>query len=181
MNLESLANLGEVVSAIAVVASLLYLAVQVRQATRAQRTENYGRALDRISAMQAMLSHDGETSRIFAIGVEDTTRLTPLDRIRYTWALYEAFGAFEFMYHTWRTNEIPEEVWRRWSYTVAWWLSFPGVRAWWHNRPVRFSDSFTSYVETVIRDNPVDPEAGRRWRAFVETGDAAGEAGPTPG
>ena len=40
-NLESLANLGEIVGAIAVVVSLIYLAVQVRQNTQAQQTENF--------------------------------------------------------------------------------------------------------------------------------------------
>jgi hypothetical protein len=41
IDLQSLANLGEVIGAVAVVASLLYLAVQVRQGTKAQQTENY--------------------------------------------------------------------------------------------------------------------------------------------
>ena len=48
MDLEALANLGEVIGAAAVVASLLYLAVQVRQRTKAQRTENYARAGSRV-------------------------------------------------------------------------------------------------------------------------------------
>jgi hypothetical protein len=45
LDLETLANLGEFVSAIAVVVSLVYLAYQVRQSTHSLRTENYARAL----------------------------------------------------------------------------------------------------------------------------------------
>ena len=44
-DLESLANPGEIIGAVTVVVSLVYLAVQVRQNTQAQQTENFSRAL----------------------------------------------------------------------------------------------------------------------------------------
>jgi len=167
IDLQSLANLGEVVGAAAVVASLLYLAVQLRQATKAQQTENYARAMERVSAMQSVLSHDGELSHIFARGVQDTSQLTALEKIRFTWSLYEAFDAFEFMFHTYNTDQMPEEVWKRWSTTVAWWLSFPGVQTWWKNRPVQFTESFTRFVESLIDNNPTNIEAKQRWMDYV--------------
>lgn len=167
IDLQSLANLGEVIGAAAVVASLLYLAVQVRQGTKAQRTENYARALDRIAAMQSALSQDSEISSIFARGVQDIGKLTTLERIRLTWGLYEMFDAFEFMFYTYKNDEIPEEVWARWSRTIAFWLSFPGIAAWWDVRPVQFIQSFTEFVETLVRDNPTDKAAIERWQQFV--------------
>jgi hypothetical protein len=51
--LQDLANLGEFVSALVVLGSFVYLAVQMRQNTQAIQAENYSRALDRISSMQA--------------------------------------------------------------------------------------------------------------------------------
>ncbi len=169
MDLQSLANLGEVVGAVAVVASLLYLAVQVRQSTKAQQTENYARAVDRISSMQATLSQDSEVSRIFATGVEDASNLTALEKIRFTWFLYEMFDAFEFMFHTYRSGEMPEEVWQRWALTVAFWMNFPGVLTWWENRPVDLTESFTLHVKSIIQDNPTNIEASQRWQQFVSS------------
>ena len=117
--LESLANLGEIIGAIAVVVSLIYLAVQVRQNTQAQRTENFSRALDRVAALQATLSQDPESSVIFSKGVLDSSELTPKERLQFTWAMYELFGAFEFMFLASKADAIPEEIWRRWSFAVA--------------------------------------------------------------
>lgn len=171
IDLQSLAYLGEIVAAAAVVASLIYLAVQVRQSTRAQRTENFARALDRISAIQSMLSQDAEMTHLFSRGVRDASSLSALEKIRFTWSLYEAFGAFEFMFQTHQTGDIPEEVWERWSLIVAWWMTFPGVQVWWANRPVEFTESFTIFVERIIRDNPTDAEANERWQQFVASGD----------
>ena len=167
IDLQSLANLGEVIGAAAVVASLLYLALQVRQSSKAQRTENYARALERVSAFQALLSQDSDLARIFAKGVGDASKLTGLEKIRFSWSLYEAFGSFEFMFHTYKTNEIPEEVWKRWSATAAWWLNYPGVQQWWTNRPVNFTESFTLFVESIMRENPTDIEASQRWQKFI--------------
>jgi len=170
MNLESLANLGEIIGAIAVVVSLIYLAVQVRQNTRAQQAENFSRALDRVAAMQATLSRDPDISVIFSKGVSDPSNLTTGERLQFTWAMYELFGAFEFMFLASKENSIPEEFWQRWSSAVAWWLTFPGVQSWWNVRPIPFTGSFTSYVESLLENNPTNPESSRRYQDFVAQG-----------
>lgn len=169
-NLESLANLGEIIGAVAVVVSLIYLAVQVRQNTRAQQTENLSRVLDRVSAMQAALSQDSDMSVLFSKGVSDPSKLTPQERIRFTWALYEFFGTFEFLFFASKDNSVPEEIWQRWSSAAAWWLTFPGVQTWWRVRPIPFADSFTSYIEFLLDNNPTSAESTQHYLDFVDQG-----------
>lgn len=176
-DLESLANLGEIIGAIAVVVSLIYLAVQVRQNTQAQRTENFSRALDRVAAIQAALSQDSGTAVIFAKGVVDPGKLTPKERIQFTWSMYELFGAFEFMFLASKSNSLPEDVWQRWSSAVAYWLSFAGVRNWWQARPIPFTTDFTSYVERLLQDNPVDADAAKRYDDFIAGGNPHAQPG----
>jgi len=178
MDLQTFADLGEFFGGIAVIVSLVYLALQVRQNTLSLRTENYSRTLDRIAAIQSQLSRDGEFSRLLARGVADASALTPRERIQFTWILYETFGAFEFMFHAAQTRALPDEVWERWSATVAWWLSFPGAQVWWQHRPAPFSASFTAYVEEILRNNPTDRAAVARWQAFVAHGDTRSESQP---
>ena len=167
LDLQALANLGEFISGLVVIASLAYVAVQVRQNPQSLRTENYARALDRVSAMQSQMSRDGQFSTLFSKGVVDPSTLSRQERIQFTWWAYEAFGAFEFMFHQAQSHAIPDEVWERWSATTAWWLSFPGIRALWAAKPAPFSASFSAFVDTCIRDNPVDSAAARRWQEFV--------------
>lgn len=169
-NLETLANLGEFVSAIVVVVSLVYLAYQVRQNTESLRIENYARVLERVANMQARLSSDAVFSELIARGAADPARLTAGERVQFTWTFYEMFGAFEFMLHQATSNTLPEEVWQRWSETMSWWLSLPGVKAWWIARPAPFSASFTSYVDGKLREGTTDVDASRRWAAFLKTG-----------
>ena len=170
MDLQYLANVSEIIGSVVVILSLVYVAVQIRQNTESQRMENYSRGLDRLAAMQSMLSQDSEMSLLFSRGAVDSSKLTPQERVRFTWAIYEALGAFEFKFHASRNHAIPEEVWTRWSAGVAYWLTFPGFQACWHARPIPFTVSFTAYVDSVLKDNPTDVEQSRRNREFITQG-----------
>jgi hypothetical protein len=167
VNLETLANLGEFVSGVAVVLSLVYLAVQIRQNTRAQRTDSYARALDRIAQIQGRMSQEGELADILRKGLVDHRQLSERERIQFTWIFYEMFGAFEFIFHQSRGAALADDVWQRWSATLLWWLSFPGVRAWWDARPSPFTPSFTEFIESHRSATPPDPDANRRWTKFL--------------
>ncbi len=76
MNLQDLANFGEFIGGLVVIVSLAYLSIQVRQNTQSIRTENYARALDRISAIQAQMSRDDAFSTMFSRGAADPSALT---------------------------------------------------------------------------------------------------------
>jgi hypothetical protein len=174
MDLDSLAKLGEFVGGFFVVISLVYLAHQVRQNTKSLRTENHARILDRMSNIQSRASADPDLNRILAVGAESPGRLTPLERLRFSWALYEMFGAAEFMYLQFRQNALPAAVWGRWEATLVWWLSHPGMAAWWAARPAPFADSFEVFATGILRERRMDPAVLARWQGFI-----AGEGLPS--
>ncbi len=167
MDLDTLAKLGEFIGGIFVVVSLAYVAYQVRQNTESLRTENYGRVLERMSTLQSRLSCDQELNRVVVRGSQHPGRLTAVERIRFSWAMYELFGAAEFMYHQAQRKALPDAVWNRWQASLVWWLSNPGVRSWWVAKPAPLSVDFEAFTEKLVRDRPADAEAARRWEAFV--------------
>lgn len=175
MSTSVLQIIGTAVSVLAVTLSLLNLAFQMRQQTKALRSQNYAHALGRLAAVQARLSGDADLADLFARGVRDTSRLTLPERIQFTWAFYEIFGSFEFMYDQARAGALPGEVWKRWEATLAWWLSLPGVKSWWQARPTPFGPRFTGLVEQQLQAPQVDREAAARWQAFVANPHAQAE------
>ena len=167
MDLAALANLGEFIGGLFVVVSLIYLAYQVRQNTRSLRSENYARLLDHMSMLQSRLAIDPEFNHIFVVGAQDPGRLTSAERVRFSWGLYELFGAAEFMYHQSRENSLPEAVWGRWEATIGWWLSHPGMRDWWNSKPAPLAADFQAFGDDLIRNDRFDVAADERWRSFV--------------
>jgi hypothetical protein len=178
VDLDSLAKLGEFVGGFFVIVSLIYLAHQVRQNTRSLRTENYARVLDRMSTVQSRLSVDPELNRIVTVGAENPHRLSRSERIRFSWAMYELFGAAEFMYLQAQDHALPEAVWARWEASLVWWLSHPGMREWWVAKPAAMASNFEGFVQELLRTRSVDHAALSRWHDFV-AGDTALPQSPT--
>lgn len=177
MDLDTLAKLGEFVGGFFVVVSLAYLAYQVRQNTRSLRAENYARVLDRMSALQSQLSVNPELNRIVVVGAGDPGALEPQERVRFGWAMYELFGAAEFMYHQAEQKALPTEVWTRWQKTVAWWFHSPGIRTWWENKPTPLSSDFERFCDDLRRTGTIDAQAARRWELFVAGEDPVRDVG----
>lgn len=167
MNLQLMAQLADLIGAITIVVSLIYVGIQVRQNTRSLRAENYAHALDRVAEMQARLSTNSELVRIFSTGLADPLSLRRSERLQFTWSLYEMFGSFEFMYLQSREGALRDDVWTRWSDTMTWWLQWPGVQQWWRAQPTPFSASFATFVEARIGAPVPDAERARRWAEFL--------------
>ena len=82
MTLQDLGNLGEFVGAIAVVISLVYLAAQIRQNTRALHSSSYSQAAEQLWLANLAIAQDRDLARIVAddsagepLSLEDTARL----------------------------------------------------------------------------------------------------------
>ena len=67
MTLEDLGNIGEFVGAIAVVMSLLYLAIQIRQNTKTVRTSTYQSVLESSHRVNEYLA-DPQRERLYRMG-----------------------------------------------------------------------------------------------------------------
>lgn len=167
MDLDTLTKLGQAVGGFFVVLSLIYLARQVRQNSMLLITENYGRVLERMSAVQSRLAAEPQFHHIVVVGAQSPGELSGSERVRFTWAMYELFGAGEFMYNQAQEDALPPEVWDRWESTIAWWASHPGIRAWWASKPTPFTSDFEALVDGMIEADAVDPGTIRRWERFV--------------
>ena len=126
-DLASLANLGEFVGGIGGIVTLVYLAVQVRSNTTAQRNEIEARTLERLGGMQRMFTTDADVSDMYNRGLTDPTALTFGERMRFAWYCTEFFGAMEFLFAQHRRGNVSEDLWQRWDKTFHFWMHFPGM------------------------------------------------------
>jgi hypothetical protein len=171
MDLDQLASIGEFLGGVGVILSLLYLAFQLRDHSRGLRSESYGRSLDRLGRMQERFAEDSDFARIYNKGLADPEGLSVEERIRFTWGCTEMFGAFEYMHYQQMQGDLPEEIWHRWQETIKFWMTFPGMRAWWHCKPSPFSTEFSSFVEDCIREG-YQPEHPGVWQDWMLSGAA---------
>ena len=157
MTLETLSSVAQLVAAIGVVASLFYLAVQIRQNTRSQRSVVVDSLTSSLIALLGPHSPDPNQMRAFASVVEDWHGATEDDRLRAVSMLFTTFKLFENAWFQQRQGTLEREQWESWDLHIRVYYHRPGVQTWWSDRRGLFSVGFRNYLEATKPISEVSP------------------------
>ena len=158
MSLEDLGNIGEFVGAIAVVASLVYLALQIRQNTsQLNQNTDVVRAnaeLDnaRLAAeFNAHLAENSELSELWRLGTSQSENLTESQQIRFGFMMGDLFYRLEGLFRQQQRGFLALDSWAAWDRLMSTLLRTPRVRSWWHAQQHPFSGAFMEHVDGLIQ------------------------------
>jgi hypothetical protein len=150
MNWEALGAIGEIVGAVAVVLTLGYLAVQMRQNTREVRLSAFQAVTDRIHQWNSDLARDPELARIYGAGLVDPKSLDVNERIRFEAHVVNQLRSWEDLFVHRRTARIEEDVWTARSVAHRRFLAEPGLRGVWERRKETFARDFQELIDREI-------------------------------
>ncbi len=130
MQISELGSLGEFLSSIAMLITLIFLLVELKRNNLIQRRQNAKQsARDNGNALQAILAED--VSEIFMRGNnEGLSALTPHERYRYDIAYYIGLQSIEAAYADFRSGLYPNESLTPWANSFQGFLSSTGGTAW---------------------------------------------------
>jgi hypothetical protein len=147
MTLETLGNVGEFVGGIAVIASLLYLAFQIRQNTISLR-ETISRQIHDANARVTLLPVEHpEVSEIVLRGSQDLNSLDPAESFRLHLYLMAGFLHYQDTYSHASRSLIERHLWVAHESHMFEFLASPGLSAWSSQNRHRFSPEFVDFVE----------------------------------
>jgi hypothetical protein len=144
MSLEHIFYVSQSIAAVAVIASLLYLAQQVRQAERVQRaTMQQGRADRTTQASLAVAS--SELARVLQKGMAGDTELTREEFTQWMWMCRALFlsGEDSFLQH--EAGMLSDAAFDSYVAGVKFYFSMPGMRAAWKLIESQFGSNFRSF------------------------------------
>ena len=130
MNLEQFAVLAEIAASLAVIATLVYVAAQLKLNTRSNGASAYQAWLSSNLQVNAMAA-DESMSKAIAIGHEDSANLSQDTYIKFgLWQMsfFQQVQAIDYLY---RTGSLDPAIWRSKIDRAALHLTVPGVRQWW--------------------------------------------------
>jgi hypothetical protein len=149
MSLEDLGNIGEFVAAVAVVISLIYLAVQIRQNTSSVRASTFHETASRAGDFTRAIAEQKELGRILLTGLGGLEQLEDdADRLRFVMLLTTVFRQYEDLLFQYRAGTLSSESWEAWRYSLRFYFSNPGFLPFWELRRLAFTESFRKFVET---------------------------------
>jgi hypothetical protein len=155
MNWEAVGALSELLGAVAVVASLVYVAAQVRQNTRALQRTASADAIAGVRHWNDALIRDPEVAGIFTRGIEDMGSLGERERAQFITLAVNFFKTYEDMHYQFIQGSMDPEVWAGWERLGGLYVSSPGMQQYWRERRNFFSKSFQAWVDEVVQ-KPTD-------------------------
>lgn len=153
MSWQDLGSIGELISAVAVVVSLVYLAFQIRQNTR-QIDENtkaaQAAAFDSsiahtFMARQAIIENEA-LARIYLEGSNHPEALSDEDLLRYRLIIHNILWSLWNMQSQAQVGELSSETWSAQLATLERIVSTTGFRWFWANYAREFGASFQQII-----------------------------------
>ena len=147
IDLTQLANLGEFVGGLAVLITLVYLALQIRQANRLSRLA----AADKLSDSLIDICRDSlDHTDLYLAGAARYSELDPREKVRFRWIIGIVFTYLQNFHTKYRSGVIEQAEWDQQYQTLLWYLAGPGMRDWWEeSRPV-YGHAFGELVTEIL-------------------------------
>lgn len=153
MTLQNLADISEILGAIAVVVSLIYLSFQVRQNTRAVRTDAYHQATQQLWETANAIAQNAQLAGIVYKGTMAFDQVSEEERFRFRLALNSYLFGAEFLLRLYESGQIERADWDNVFQNNLLWLRQPGLRQMMSKRPGRVSKRLLELVEEAVRES----------------------------
>ena len=153
MTLSELGALGELIGGVAVVVSLVYLAIQIRDSTKAARASRAQAVLSESQAFLRVIAADTPSARVFRLGLADSGELSEDERVQFTAQLMMMFRNFENMFVQFQLRDRDDLAWQSGVASMERFVGFPGSQKFWSDRSDAYTPEFRKAVDS-IRERP---------------------------
>lgn len=153
MDWTALAALGQLVSAVAVLVTLVYLARQVRQSNRQDLLSAFRHTYDSLNGWAVSVVESGEIADIVLRGRQSYASLTDNERFRFDHIHMGLLNIVESHYYQVQKTAMDDEY-RRWAMEnlgalIRGYLDHPGAREFW----ISVQQYYDPGIRKLVADN----------------------------
>lgn len=146
MSWDAINAVSQLISSIAVVVSVLYLAVQLRSSTRVARVAAMDAAAAALRDVTKPFMENAELARIWRIGLEDLKALSPEDQARFFHAAHQFLKALETIHYHYVYGLLDTQLWEGWKDLLRHYVATPGIKHYLARRGPVFSERFCKFI-----------------------------------
>src|ERR1051325_8050708 len=115
MNWDAINAISQLISSIAVVVSVLYLAVQLRSSTRVAKVAAMDAAAAALRDVTKPFMENAELARLWRIGLEHLDSLSPEEQARFFHAAHQFLKALETIHYHYVNGLMDAQLWDGWQ------------------------------------------------------------------
>ena len=153
MSLEQAAFLAQIISAVAVIASLVFVGFQLRRATAAIRASSSQAHSELYTNLVQSIIDNADFAHIWALGLNDPKALAEDEWVRFVAYASALFRLYESSRVQWLNGRLDAEHWHTIERQAMSMRRLPGLEASWVVRGHLFSPKFRAWFENLVPDD----------------------------
>jgi hypothetical protein len=146
LSLSDIGNLAEAIAAVAVVVSIVYLALQIRQNTNAVRAASYQEVARGVADFQTMLAQNEGLADVYIRGINDPAQLSANEELRFEMVLGQLFSRYDVAYYLYDQDLIDDRAMQPFTRFILALLESPGITEYWKEAQHFFSNPMRDYL-----------------------------------
>lgn len=152
MSLENLASFASVVSALAIVVSAIYAAIQIGQNTRAIRATAFQEVVNSFAEISFDIAKDEQLADLSLRAGRDLDALSEVERLRYSLMMLSFLRRAENVLFQSNTHMLTSEHWSGIRNSIKANLAPPGARECWRDIEDRLNPDFRAFVASILAE-----------------------------
>lgn len=158
MDLEIVAVIAEVVGAIGVIASLLYLSIQIRRSDETSRAESLRSVLDGYRDRSMLHSFtNADVPELFSKGLTNFDSLEENEKRRFFYLFAENVFQMQQALELFERNLLPKIDYDAWLYYTATLIQTPGGKVVWPYIEVTITPTVRDVINNFLKLHPETP------------------------
>jgi hypothetical protein len=165
LRLKDVSSIAEVISAIAIIISLIYVGVQVNDSTRAVRSATANETAAAISSWYAEIGSNPLATHAVLDGFADPESLSREETAQFVYLMHGLFLQYQAAYYLSQEGTLDEELRESVTNTILGVRGQPGMRVYWTQRRDLFKPSFREHVDNFLSDGDTNKNLERLYRS----------------
>ena len=150
MNWDALGALAELLGAIGVVVSLVYLAIQIQRNTSAIRASTAQQVTNRGGEIAEAIASHSDLASIQQRGLFEPESLTDEESFRFSNIMNAVFRAYENMDYQHRIGLLDDDIWTGLDNNLNKVVTRAGFAEWWLSARDGYNDEFRSRINSIV-------------------------------
>ena len=146
MDWSGLGAIGNMVGAVGVIVSVGYLSLQIKHQVREARVAAVHSLTENFRGFLQALAESSELATIWTTGIKDFDALPPVEKLRLSCALGNAFRIFDTLYNYYTEGIIDTTAWATLEAPVNDLIAYPGIQSWWQTRKHWYSIPYQARI-----------------------------------
>jgi len=152
MNWEAAGAIGEIIGALAVFLTLIYLALQIRQNTKAVQASAVDASISKVTSVRQSMYESAEIAGIYIAGIANPDDLDELSRTRFRLLMHNILLAISNIYSQTNFAGLSSSMWESQLVLLRRVVTSPGGRWFWKEYQLEFDEAFRGQIEAILQD-----------------------------